>query len=174
MLEETYIYYVKARKKQYDPSRSKEMILKAAKWITDDRRPGLLLYGTVGSGKTTLSDSLLKTILILHPNERIYRRSALAISAEAKDSPDGFKETIRSKLLFIDDLGEEPAVVKNYGNEISPIVELLYYRYDRQLFTVITTNLTEQEISSRYGVRIEDRFAEMFDRIYFNNPSFRR
>ncbi len=174
MLEETYKHYVGARKKQYDPKASKTAIEGAAKWITSDLKPGLLLYGTVGSGKTTLADSLLRVILILTSGQKIYRKSALEISNAAKNNPEVYKEIVCSNMLFIDDLGEEPLIVKNYGNETSPIVELLYRRYDRQQFTVVTTNLLETEIRSAYGERIEDRFAEMFDRIYYNNASFRK
>lgn len=174
MLEETYKHFVKARKMVYNPKLSIDSIRKAALWITSDKKPGLLLYGTIGSGKTTLADALLRTIVILKPSEKIYRRSALDISTEAKEIPEKFRETMQSKMLFIDDIGDEPESVKNYGNQVAPMIELLYHRYDKQLFTVITTNLLEDEIKDKYGPRIEDRFAEMFDRIYFNNPSFRK
>lgn len=174
MLEEVYRHNVCLRKGSYQDKHAKQYIQKAAKWITTDLKPGLLLYGSVGSGKTTLSDSLLRMIATLRPSESIYRRTALQITSEAKEDSERYKSTVRSKMLFIDDLGIEPETVKVYGNEISPIVELLYYRYEKQLFTIITTNLLLEQMGKRYGPRIEDRFAEMFDRIYFNNTSYRK
>lgn len=79
-----------------------------------------------------------------------------------------------TELLFIDDVGTEATSVKVWGNEVSPMVELLYQRYDRQLFTVITSNLeSEDDIVNRYGDRINDRFAEMFDYLPFDNQSYR-
>ena len=81
-----------------------------------------------------------------------------------------FKTT---ELLHIDDVGTEPASVKVWGNEVSPLVEILYSRYDKLLYTVITSNLSDEDILPRYGVRIADRFREMFDFLSFDNKSYR-
>ena len=81
-----------------------------------------------------------------------------------------FKTT---ELLHIDDVGTEPASVKVWGNEVSPLVEILYSRYDNLLYTVITSNLSDEDILPRYGVRIADRFREMFDFLSFDNKSYR-
>ena len=53
------------------------------------------------------------------------------------------------------------------------MVDLLTRRYDKQLFTIITTNLTPQEIRAKYGDRIADRFNEMMVKIVFENPTYR-
>lgn len=78
------------------------------------------------------------------------------------------------RLLAIEDLGNEPAERNDYGNITNPIVDLLEYRYDNQLYTVITTNLTPQQITGKYGVRIADRFREMLDVVVFKGSSFRK
>ncbi len=49
----------------------------------------------------------------------------------------------------------------DYGNVLYPITELLTTRYDRHLFTILTTNLTPSEIRPRYGDRIADRLNDM-------------
>ena len=85
-----------------------------------------------------------------------------------------FNKWKRVELLAIDDAGLEPSVIKVWGNEKNPFVDLIYSRYDNQLFTIITTNLNESEFLDKYGIRISDRFAEMFDQIAFNNKSFRQ
>ena len=76
-------------------------------------------------------------------------------------------------MVAIDDLGCEPLEIQSYGNIYTPIIDLLTHRYDRQLFTMITTNLTPQEIRPRYGDRIADRLNEMVRNIVFKNKSFR-
>ena len=79
-----------------------------------------------------------------------------------------------SEMLFIDDMGIEPSTVKSWGNELSPVTELLYFRYDKQLFTLVTSNLNDEQLSKWYGSRILDRFNEMFDRVYFTGKSYRK
>ncbi len=76
-------------------------------------------------------------------------------------------------MLAVDDVGIEPLEVMEYGNVVSPTVELLTRRYDGQLFTLLTTNLTPDGIRKRYGDRIADRLNEMAVVIPFKNPSYR-
>ena len=76
-------------------------------------------------------------------------------------------------LLAIDDLGTEPREILDYGNVLNPIVDLLTKRYDEQLFTIFTTNLTLVQIREKYGDRIADRLNEMMDIIEFTNPTYR-
>ena len=102
--------------------------------------------------------------------------SALNLTESARNEN---KERLRAlqsaELLFIDDVGTEPSTVKVWGNEVSPLVDLLYYRYDKRLFTLVTSNLIgDGDIERRYGLRIADRFAEMFDLLGFDNDSYRR
>ena len=47
-------------------------------------------------------------------------------------------------VLGLDDLGTEPSEVLDYGNVYTPVIDLLTKRYEEQLFTIITTNLTPQ------------------------------
>lgn len=102
--------------------------------------------------------------------------SALNLTESARNEN---KERLRAlqsaELLFIDDVGTEPSTIKVWGNEVSPLVDLLYYRYDHRLFTLVTSNLIgDGDIERRYGLRIADRFAEMFDLLGFDNDSYRR
>ena len=76
-------------------------------------------------------------------------------------------------LLFLDDLGREPTEVMRYGNVTSPITELLEYRYNQRLTTIVTTNLEPSEIREKYGDRIADRFNEMFVVVSYTGNSYR-
>jgi DNA replication protein DnaC len=40
-------------------------------------------------------------------------------------------------------------------------------------YTFITTNLMPSELSEKYGLRLADRFREMFDVIAYEHPSYR-
>ena len=61
----------------------------------------------------------------------------------------------------------------DYGNVYTPVIDLLTKRYEEQLFTIITANLTPQQIREHYGDRIADRLNEMVKKIVFNNATYR-
>lgn len=154
-------------------------VSKAAKWLTGDYKVGIILYGGVGNGKTTLARSICELIAILFKSNAwtgkgVVKISALELSKMIIDAPEQYKKIKESELLFIDDVGTEPANVKSWGNECSPVTELIYYRYDKQLFTLATSNLNDELLKERYGLRISDRFSEMFEKVFFPGKSYRQ
>ncbi|MDY4246585.1 MAG: hypothetical protein SOX65_08945, partial [Porphyromonas sp.] len=60
-----------------------------------------------------------------------------------------------------------------YGNITTPVVELLEYRYENMLPTIVSTNLTPSELGRKYQARIADRFNEMLEIVVFKNNSYR-
>lgn len=159
---------------------TQEKIQKAAKWLCGDYKVGLLLYGTIGSGKSTLAKSICNLIGTLYyspisyERKGVFRVSALDLAKNVADDPSYLSKLKNQELLFIDDVGTEPANVKSWGNEYSPVTELLYARYDKQLFTIATSNLKDSDFGERYGVRIADRLEEMFERLHYQNKSYRK
>lgn len=155
-----------------------EKIKKVSKWLCTGKRFGLLLYGSIGSGKTTLAKSVCTLIGLLYGNyeekKGVARISALDIAAKIAADPEYLSRIKHQEMLFVDDLGVEPETIKSWGNEISPITELLYYRYDNKLFTIATSNLGDKDFNVRYGARIYDRMEEMFDRLFYTRESYRK
>lgn len=155
-----------------------------AKWATQKGKFGLLLSGSYGNGKSTLVRALQSVTSYVYdskypnaqPNDKVSLRivNALDVSNAATHDQTTFRRYSTSPFLAIDDVGLEPAEVMNYGNVINPLVQLITYRYDNLLPTIITTNLTPAQIREHYGERIADRFVEFFERIVFTNPSYRR
>ena len=181
MLRMCYQSEVERRNMKYvSDEATLEKIGKAAKFLCGNGKFGLLLYGTVGSGKTTLAKAICNIIGILYnsdlSSERkgVYRISALNLAKSIADDPTYFNKLKNQELLFIDDVGTEPASVKSWGNEFSPVTELIYARYDRQLFTIATSNLADEEFGDRYGERIADRMEEMFERLHYSQKSYRK
>jgi len=54
------------------------------------------------------------------------------------------------------------------------LVDLITLRYDEQLYTIFTTNLTPAQLEEKYGKRIVDRLNEMVETIVFENGTYRR
>lgn len=155
-------------------------IFKMADWLTSpDPKFGMLLCGQCGNGKTTLMLALRSLIGYLNKSVRYDNQVHLSIITanmichNAKHSPVVYDKLVKLPMLAIDDLGNEPAEILDYGNVLNPVIDLLASRYNDQLFTIVTTNLDPKEIREHYGDRIADRFNEMFDRIIFNNPTYR-
>ncbi|WP_301000253.1 hypothetical protein [uncultured Bacteroides sp.] len=151
-----------------------------AKWLTEDSHYfGYMMCGLCGNGKTTVVKAL-RTLLDKINIRDDYNKQwelrmfdAKALCRMAITDEDRFNSLCYERMLAIDDLGCEPLEVQCYGNIYTPVIDLLTRRYDRQLFTIVTTNLTPQEIRPRYGDRIADRFNEMMRCIIFKNDSFR-
>lgn len=63
------------------------------------------------------------------------------------------KFLVDSHLVIIDDLGSSG--INDWRKEV--IFELIDYRYESELPTVFTSNLTESEVLQQYGSRIHSR-----------------
>ena len=55
-----------------------------------------------------------------------------------------------------------------------PLIDLITTRYEQQLYTIFTTNLTPAQLEEKYGKRIVDRLNEMVEKVVFENESYRR
>lgn len=162
---------------------TKRAISDVSRWAVNHKKPGLMLRGYVGVGKTTMLFALARVFDVVE-QQKLRIVDARKITTLAKDSKAEFEDLAKCKMLGIDDLGTEPLTVKSYGNDLTPVVELLTERYNRRLFTVITTNLAKKivdgaevdELQEIYGDRLFDRFREMFNTISYdaNQKSYRQ
>lgn len=146
---------------------TQQHISDVSQWIFTSPQRGLLLFGSVGNGKTTM----LKAI------NWLFRGGAVVLSAKA--IYEYYKENERlqnnfgSKILLIDDLGTEPERCLIYGEDHHPLSDMLMRRYENNATTIIATNLSGDDIRLRYGDRVYDRILEMFFSILYTSPSYR-
>lgn len=165
---------------QYDEMTTKNLRLVAETLAGDGHKFGLLLAGTCGNGKTTTMRAVQSVVQLLNntryrSGERIGNRLLEAKEITQLSDKSGQLTAYQTiPLLFLDDLGREPTEVMRYGNVTSPITELLEYRYNQRLTTIVTTNLEPSEIREKYGDRIADRFNEMFALVSYTGVSYRR
>lgn len=135
-----------------DNPQMREQIAKAARWLINQDKFGLLMCGVCGNGKSTLMLAIRSLINFLDMKDAynesmtVFRIDAREIARLSKDDFAKFEKIRSKKMLAIDDMGLEPAEVMDYGNILNPVVDLLSYRYDEQLFTIVTTNLKPEEI----------------------------
>ena len=144
-------------------------------------RTSLLLYGTPGTGKTTFMRAMFMTVNFLYSDELSRNElssrytKASELGAILKTDKEEYKRLKSATCLFIDDLGfnGESELVNDYGVKARPIEDIVEHRYDRQLMTVCTTNLTAGEIRAKYGERIYSRICETFAMVPVNGQDFR-
>lgn len=179
-----------------------ERLHQIAGWLTStNTRPCLLLYGGVGSGKTTMARAIGAYIWTLRTSaEQLVKECNPIRTTEQQDKAQArifdamlhlpkpifftakdickLDETGRKNLergfLIIDDLGVEPAVVNDYGTKNTPVLDIILARYDNMNPTIVTTNLNFEDIGRFYGERAKDRFKEVFGCIGFLNKSHRK
>lgn len=171
---------------QYIPVKEQEskFVDIAVGLVSDMTKWGILLNGIPGNGKTTTLYAIRKLINALDikdPNYVNEERSMGMPIKTAKELCDAFITNKKayegykfSTILGIDELGVEPATIQSYGNDYTPLCDILSYRYERRLFTVITTNIPNSEIRPKYGDRIADRMNEMFKVISMPDINFRK
>ena len=158
-----------------------EVLEKAARWLSGEHRPWLMLVGRVGTGKTALLHALRGVLAPRFPESQRrlgtgeFLPGALLDRAlrMAKYDEEGARRAVLAKALLIDDFGVEPVAVKSYGNDVTNVTDILYERYERRRCTILSTNLTLRDVGERYGERVADRLTEVADRIVFDFPSFR-
>lgn len=165
----------------------------------DSITEGLLLVGSVGSGKTHLAAAIANKIL---DNWDIDENEAASVvggfvlgeaktfgatvkfstvislleeirgsfgNAEA-DSHGIIKAHKRAGVLILDDLGAE----KPTDWAIERLFEIIDHRYNELLPTVITTNLQPKLLKTVVGERIFDRIREMCPLVSVTSPSQRK
>lgn len=158
--------------RRYDDSMQvKGTIRRIANYMTsDDYHFGVMLCGQPGNGKTTLMQAMYD-LCKFKGDYPLFTSGKRIVSVVEDGMPmSSFQD---EKLMFIDDLGAERKEVQNYGNVLTPMIDLLEHRYAKRLFTVVTTNLDADQLGEKYGARLRDRFREMFIVVPFTNRSFR-
>lgn len=163
-----------------------EEILSVAKHMTQEvPKSGLMLCGLQGNGKSTLARAILRMIRELNfygyfkymgeyftLDSRIIKATDICILHKSEDFY-AISKLKQTPVLIIDDVGEEPKEVMVYGTPLYPLREVLEARYDTMLFTILTTNLSPQDLPEHYGWRVVDRFREMYYQIAHKGPSYR-
>jgi DNA replication protein DnaC len=127
--------------------------MRAVTALSRSQRRVLVLSGPPGTGKSIAACSALWDASA----GRYVRADRYAQLARSWDKLDEKIADLvnTSQLLVVDDVGEEPAKERHY------IERLLSERYDRDVTTIITTNLDATQFAKAYGMRVISRLQEV-------------
>jgi len=126
----------------------------------------LFFYGTVGTGKSFLSSCIAKELIeqgrvvIYFSSSQLFETlSRSTFDRDSKEAASGVYEDIYGcDLLIIDDLGTE--LTNAFVS--SQLFSCLNNRHLRRKATIITTNLSLEELRDRYSDRIFSRITSNY------------
>jgi DNA replication protein DnaC len=130
--------------------------------LTITTGPSLLLLGPTGTGKTWQAYGTVRALAGRGIATRWEAVSAVDLYARLRprygvDSEAEFRTVANAGLLFLDDFGAAKA--SEWTEDIN--YRLINHRYERDLPTLIATNLVPGEFSAAFGDRVTSRLAQM-------------
>lgn len=148
-----------------------------------DLKKGILLWGNVGTGKSTIIKILGEELRYNNEGYKTINCSYLATQFAATGL-DALNESTyneghagsRPVNRAFDELGREPIPSRHYGNELNVMQYVFQCRYECRAVarTFATTNINPAFLSKLYGEYIADRINEMFNIIELNGTSRRK
>lgn len=119
----------------------------------------ILLSGKAGLGKTFLMHAMAARLI--ERGFHVLLISAFQFIQIARnsyfDGDDSMDELMNAPVLMIDDLGSEP-LMKNIT--VEQLFHLIDERQNHHLSTIISSNLTMEELQERYTERITSRLSD--------------
>ena len=124
-------------------------------------KPFLLCCGGTGNGKTHLCNALVVAMITRGLYPKMYNAAEVFSELKASFKTNQTENLIHRiktvQVLIIDDFG------MNYGSdwEMARMDEIIDYRYNHELITVITTNLDVKQIPDRIFSRFSDTYLSV-------------
>ena len=144
---------------------AKDVLWRGLNYFTGGKR-GLLCHGNCGRGKSLICWKIIPLLLNHYCRKIVSCYDAQQMNADL--------DTVKQKhILYIDDVGTESMAVK-YGERRLAFCEIVDEAEKRGKLLMLTTNLSLEEISQKYGERTMDRLVAITRRVKFEGNSLRR
>ncbi|MFJ7279825.1 ATP-binding protein [Kitasatospora sp. NPDC098663] len=139
------------------------------------RAGSLLLLGETGTGKTHQAYGAIRALLGDGVRLRWQAITSVTLYAMMRPRPGAdpereMRELERTPLLLVDDLGAGRA--SEFTEETT--YRLVNHRYEQQLPTILTSNITPAELSGLLGDRTASRLRQMCHKAILDGPDRRR
>lgn len=140
------------------------------------RGDGLVLMGSVGTGKTHLASAIVRHVtrkqgiaarFVTAP--ALFTRIKASYGGSGESEAGIIEEYASTALLVVDEIG----IGKGSDAELNMLYAILGHRYDECLPTILATNLAPAELRAWLGDRVVDRLRETNRVVMFQWPSYR-
>ena len=153
-----------------DLARFKKTVQNARKFVSDfsSHYRNLLFYGTVGTGKSFLSCCIAKELL--DAGYCVLYFSACSLFDRISEYlAQLYQDLYACDLLIIDDLGTE----LSNGFVASELFTILNERHLRKRSTIISSNISLEELSEHYSERLFSRITSNYELFKFTGSDIR-
>lgn len=149
---------------------NRELINQLYYWLTRKKcimnpELGIIVNGAQGCGKSVLMEAFCMVFNDITPSERGKVTVVHAIELAEQIKKVGVIPYSRIPML-IQDLGREKWEMKDFGNSINPISDLLALRAEYGSMTFGTTNMAKEEFGTAYKAFITKRIFEHINLIF--------
>lgn len=135
-------------------------------WMTDNKGKGLLMFGGCGLGKSVIGMYILPLLI-----KDVHKKVVNIFSAQELNQK--IDEILKLHIIYIDDIGTEDNL-NSYGNKRMPFAELCDAAEKKGNLLILTTNLSIDELTQRYGDRVVDRLIATTKAVPFTGDSLRK
>lgn len=137
-----------------------------ANWLSDNKGRGLFLHGDCGLGKSFISRIVIPAIVLKYQHKVFKVYDIGKMNGKLEDALD-------YPFIVLDDIGTEE-VLNDYGNKKYAFAELIDKAEKNGNILIITTNLTPDKLTEKYGERVLERIISTTKRIEFKGKTFRK
>ena len=160
------LQYVVSMKSGGDAEWNEHNYRPVVEWMTDNHGKGLLMFGGCGLGKSVIGMYILPLLIkdVHHKVVNIFN---------AQELNQRIDEILKLHIIYIDDIGTEDNL-NSYGNKRMPFAELCDAAEKKGKLLILTTNLSIEELTARYGDRVVDRLIATTKAVPFIGDSLRK